>query len=81
MMATRPLRMELGNLGDHKPVGQGVYEHRIHFGPGYRVYFGRAGAARVILVGGGAKARQSQDIAHARRLWELYKERRRRESR
>jgi putative addiction module killer protein len=70
-------RMELGNLGDHKPVGQGVFERCIDFGPGYRVYFGRDGNRLVILLAGGTKKRQSQDITRAQTLWKEYKRRKR----
>ena len=52
---TRIDRIELGNLGDHRSVGKGVFELRSHFGAGYRVYFGRDGEALVILLGGGPR--------------------------
>jgi putative addiction module killer protein len=55
-------RIETGNLGDVKPIGQGLSERRIMFGPGYRVYFGRDGDRLVILLCGGAMRRQSKDI-------------------
>lgn len=67
-------RMRQGNLGDWKSVGEGVYEHRIHFEKGYRVYFGREGDRVVILLGGGTKKRQSADIRAAQRLWKRFKE-------
>ena len=51
-------RMEEGNLSNVRSVGQGVLEFRINFGPGYRIYFGRDGAALIILLGGGTKSRQ-----------------------
>jgi putative addiction module killer protein len=66
-------RMAVGNFGDHKSVGSGVLEHRIDFGPGYRVYFGRDGETLVILLIGGTKKRQSRDIAIAKELWQDYK--------
>jgi len=68
-------RMAGGNFGDHKAVGAGVLEHRIDFGPGYRIYFGRDGDALVILLAGGTKKRQQQDIAAAQELWQDYKAR------
>lgn len=68
-------RMQLGNLGDWKGVGEGVCERRIHFEKGYRVYFGRDGDTLVILLGGGTKQRQNQDIRAAQRLWKDYKQR------
>ncbi|MHB1185429.1 MAG: type II toxin-antitoxin system RelE/ParE family toxin [Desulfobulbia bacterium] len=58
-------RAELGNLGDCQPVGDGVSEMRIHYGPGYRVYFVQHGAMLVILLVGGDKSTQSKDIATA----------------
>ena len=58
-------RAKLGNLGDVKPVGEGVSEMRIGYGPGYRVYFVQRGATVVILLCGGDKATQSADIARA----------------
>ena len=58
-------RLEMGNPGDAKPVGSGVLELRIDYGPGYRVYFIWRGAALVILLGGGDKRTQQKDIAHA----------------
>ncbi len=70
-------RIRLGNLGDHKGVGEGVTERRIDFGPGYRVYFGRDGDRVVILLAGGTKKRQSSDIRAAQRLWKDYKQRKR----
>lgn len=65
----RILRIEQGNFGDHKPVGDGVSELRFHFGPGYRVYYTvRADGTVVILLGGGTKRRQSKDIEAAKHL-------------
>ena len=74
-ITTTLARMETGNLGDVKPVGQGISERRIPFGPGYRVYFGRDGTELVILLCGGTKKRQSRDIAAAQDLWTEYKRR------
>jgi putative addiction module killer protein len=58
-------RLELGNLSNVKGVGAGVFEYRIDFGPGYRVYFGKDGDGLVILLAGGTKKRQDRDIATA----------------
>ena len=59
-----------------KGVGSGVYECRIDFGPGYRIYFGKDGGTLVILLGGGTKKRQSMDIQTAGEHWKNYKEQR-----
>ena len=67
-IAVRIRRMAFGNLGDVAPIGEGVSELRIHFGPGYRVYFTRRGETIVILLCGGDKGTQSRDIDAAKRL-------------
>jgi putative addiction module killer protein len=64
-ITARIRRLSLGNRGDVKPVGQGVSEMRIDYGPGYRVYFVQRGDALVILLCGGDKRDQSRDIARA----------------
>ena len=64
-----------GNLGDTKPVGEGVNELRIHVGAGYRVYFGQYGKDLIILLYGGDKATQPADIERAKRFWKDWKER------
>jgi putative addiction module killer protein len=64
----RIARLMQGNLGDVQPVGDGVSEMRIHFGPGYRVYFVRRGLHLVILLGGGSKKTQLRDIQAAKAL-------------
>jgi putative addiction module killer protein len=61
----RVRRITLGNLGDVKPVGQGVSELRIDYGPGYRVYFSQRGKVLVILLAGGDKRTQARDIRKA----------------
>ena len=58
-------RMALGNFSKVKGVGSGVFECKIDFGPGYRIYFGKDGENLVILTGGGTKKRQQQDIEAA----------------
>ena len=63
-------RVTLGNLGDVKPIGGGVSEMRIFYGPGYRVYFAQRGDVLVILLCGGDKSSQSRDIEAARRMAE-----------
>ena len=58
-------RLSLGNPGDARPVGEGVSELRIDYGPGYRVYFVRRGPALIIVLGGGDKRTQDRDIEAA----------------
>ena len=72
--------METGTLAGVRSVGGGVLEYRIHFGPGYRIYFGREGDTIIILLGGGTKRRQQNDIEGARSLWQEYKRRKRQEA-
>ena len=74
-VTTAVYRLGMGNFSTSKSVGSGVYECRINFGPGYRVYFGRDGELIVILLGGGTKQRQQDDIEVARQRWEKYKRR------
>lgn len=59
----------IGHFGDCEPVGEGVFEMRIHVGAGYRVYFARRAAVVYVLICGGDKASQQRDIKHAKRLW------------
>jgi putative addiction module killer protein len=70
----RVLRFELGNLGDHKSVGAGVWEARLDFGPGYRDYFGRNGPIVLVLLCGGDKSTQAKDVARAKTYWRRYLE-------
>ena len=73
----RVLRFEMGNLGDHKSVGGGVWEARLMFGGGYRIYFGKDGDSIIVLLAGGGKSSQPEDIARARDFWRDYLEARR----
>ena len=75
-VATALYRMEQGNFSNVKPVGQGVAEYRIDFGPGYRIYLGQEGEVVVILLGGGTKKGQNADIRRAQQRWQTYKSRR-----
>ena len=65
---TRIRRLSLGNPGDVKPVGAGVSELRINYGPGYRIYFIQRGSDVIVLLGGGDKRTQQQDIKKALEL-------------
>jgi putative addiction module killer protein len=65
----RIARLRSGNFGDCKPVGEGVLELRVHYGPGYRIYLGRQARAVVLLLCAGDKPTQSRDIARAKRYW------------
>ena len=67
-IARRIERISAGNLGDVKPVGEGVSELRVDVGPGYRVYFVQRGGHWVVLLAGGDKSSQSRDIARAQQL-------------
>ncbi len=71
-------RVRRGNLGDCKPVGEGVSELRVDYGPGYRVYFGQKGQTVVILLCGGDKRTQSRDISLAQHYWADYQQREKR---
>jgi putative addiction module killer protein len=66
-------RVRLGNLGDCKPIAEGVSELRIDFGPGYRAYFGQEGARIIVLLCGGDKSTQKADIKRALKYWAEYK--------
>jgi putative addiction module killer protein len=68
-------RLEQGNFSGVKSVGNGVYEHRIHFGPGLRIYLGKDGQRLIILLAGGTKKRQQKDIQDAMVRWLDYKKR------
>jgi len=68
IIAARLMRLAEGLAGDVEPVGEGVSELRIHYGPGYRVYFQRRGNLLVVLLCGGDKSSQMRDIAAAKKL-------------
>ncbi len=68
-------RIRMGNFGDCRPVGEGVHEFRIPFGPGFRVYFGNDGPTVVILLCGGEKKSQPRDIETAKKYWQDYRRR------
>jgi putative addiction module killer protein len=71
----RLARLRAGNFGDCQPVGEGVLELRVDWGPGYRVYFGRLGNVMVLLLCGGDKRTQSKDIELAKDYFRDYKAR------
>ena len=63
-------RLDLGNFGDCEPVGEGIFELRLFFGPGYRVYFAEYESTTIILLCGGDKKTQNRDILKAKDYWE-----------
>lgn len=70
----RILSASEGNFGDCKALGDGISEMRIHFGPGYRVYYAREERQIYLLVLGGAKSTQKRDILKAKKLWKVIRE-------
>ena len=69
----RIARIRLGNFGDYRSVGEGVYELRIDYGPGYRVYYGRSGNRVVLLLCGGDKSSQKEDVKKAKEYFASYR--------
>lgn len=67
-------RVRLGHLGDHRSIGEGVFEFRLDFGPGYRIYFSRIENQQLLLLMGGDKNSQAKDIARAKQYWKDFKE-------
>jgi putative addiction module killer protein len=68
-------RVRLGNFGDCKPVGKGVNELRVDYGPGYRIYYGKSTTTIVILLCGGSKKTQAKDIQLAQAYWADFRRR------
>ena len=68
LIASRLDRLAFGHAGDAEPVGQGISEMRIHYGPGYRVYLQKQGDTIIVLLCGGDKSTQAKDIKTAKRL-------------
>ena len=66
-------RVEAGNLGECESVGEGVSEMKIHYGPGYRIYFIQRGTELIVLLGGGDKSTQAKDIKNAIKLAKDYR--------
>jgi len=78
-VTTAVTRLSLGNWSNVKGVGKGVFEYKIDYGPGYRIYFGKDGQDLVILLAGGTKRRQSSVIQTAQEFWQDYKKRKKQE--
>lgn len=72
-VSTALYRLELGNYSNVKSLSDGIYEYKIDFGPGYRIYFGQDGEELIILVGGGSKKQQDKDIKMAKNYWQEFK--------
>ena len=72
-IAKRLDHMEVENFGDCSPIGEGLSEARIHYGPGYRLYFLRRGEKVIVMLGGGDKGSQKRDIAKAKQLAEKWR--------
>ena len=70
----RLISLESGNFGDYKSIGGGVFELRLHFGKGYRIYFAEVDNMIVLLLCGGDKTSQQRDIGRAKTYWRDYKE-------
>ncbi len=74
LIASRLDRLAYGHAGDVEPVGQGISELRIHYGPGYRIYFQKRGDTIIILLCGGNKSTQDKDIKSAKLIAETWRE-------
>jgi putative addiction module killer protein len=78
IISTRLARLRQGNFGDCKSIkgkgAEGLYELRIHFGPGYRIYYGLVGKKIILLLSGGEKSSQERDIFKIKSFWKDYKE-------
>lgn len=81
IISTRLIRIRRGNFGDCKPIknGNGIYEFRIDFGPGYRIYYGIKGKRIILLLCGGDKGTQKRDIEKAKFFWDNYLESKKKE--
>ena len=72
-ITTRVDRASLGHFGDVEPVGEGIFEMKINFGPGFRVYYALQDRKIIFLLGGGSKDKQQKDIDQAKPLWKSHK--------
>ena len=79
-ITTALVRIGKNNFSNSKGIGAGIYEYRVDFGPGYRIYFGKDGEAIVILLGGGTKKHQNEDILAAQDCWRDFKIRKAKET-
>lgn len=79
-VTTALVQLEGGNTSNTKSLGGGIYELKIYFGPGYRVYYGYDGPKIVVLLAGGTKKRQEKDIDTAKKRWAGYKLRKKKET-
>ncbi len=68
LISSKVARLQFGHTGDHKSVGEGIWELRIHYGPGFRIYFCRRGNEIILLLHGGHKGSQHADIEKAKRI-------------
>lgn len=68
-------RVEMGNFGDYRSLGEGVFEFRIDYGPGYRVYFAQVDLSVILLLCGGDKRTQDSDISQSKQFWADFKQR------
>ncbi len=75
IVRSRLVRVRLGNFGNCEPVGNGVMELKIYYGPGYRVYFANENQQLVVLLCGGDKGSQQRDIEQAKAYWEDWRKR------
>lgn len=75
VVRARLARLRVGSFGDCKSIGRGIYELRIFYGPGYRIYFARLSDRSLLILRAGAKDRQKQDIQEAERCWDDYRRR------
>jgi putative addiction module killer protein len=67
-LVARLKKAQLGNLGDIKPLGEGIFEMREHFGSGWRMYYVQRGSVLIVMLGGGNKSSQADDIIKAKQL-------------